>query len=76
MQQPSVGSSGPIIDSNLLAQIQTLTNQLLSKTEGTKQEPGGFNTVSIEPVVLPPCSVTEIQNDRVSSPKNWLTPRK
>ena len=36
---------GPIIDSNLLAQIQTLTNQLLSKTEA-KSEPEGFNTVS------------------------------
>ena len=36
---------GPIIDSNLLAQIQTLTNQLLSKTE-VKAEPEGFNTVS------------------------------
>ena len=38
---------GPIIDSNLLAQIQTLTNQLLSKTEA-KSEPEGFNTVSTE----------------------------
>ena len=46
MQQPNMGPGGPIIDSNLLAQIQTLTNQLLSKTEA-KPEPGGFNTVSI-----------------------------
>ena len=45
MQQPNMAPGGPIIDSNLLAQIQTLTNQLLSKTEA-KSEPEGFNTVS------------------------------
>ncbi|XP_041351491.1 SR-related and CTD-associated factor 4-like [Gigantopelta aegis] len=33
MQKPQ--ESGPVIDSNLLAQIQTLTNQLLSKTGGS-----------------------------------------
>ncbi|KAL3881817.1 hypothetical protein ACJMK2_028209 [Sinanodonta woodiana] len=44
--QPSnIQQSTPMIDSNLLAQIQALTNQLLSKTEAAKPpEPGGFNT--------------------------------
>lgn len=39
MQQPSGGA--PLIDANLLAQIQTLTNQLLQKTEAKPEE--GFN---------------------------------
>ncbi|WAR07345.1 SCAF4-like protein [Mya arenaria] len=41
MQQPSGGA--PLIDANLLAQIQTLTNQLLQKTEGRTDEASGFN---------------------------------
>jgi hypothetical protein len=42
MQQPSGGA--PLIDANLLAQIQALTNQLLQKTEA-KPDDGGFNKV-------------------------------
>jgi len=41
MQQPS--GDTPLIDANLLAQIQTLTNQLLEKTERT--DDAGFNKV-------------------------------
>lgn len=42
MQQPTGGA--PLIDANLLAQIQALTNQLLQKTEA-KPDDGGFNKV-------------------------------
>ncbi|KAL5010493.1 hypothetical protein ScPMuIL_012798 [Solemya velum] len=42
MQQPSE-QVAPIIDNNLLAQIQTLTNQLLNKPEGENSSEPGFN---------------------------------
>lgn len=46
MQQPSE-QVAPMIDNNLLAQIQTLTNQLLSKPEGENPLEPGFNKVHI-----------------------------
>ena len=72
MQQPNVGSGGPIIDSNLLAQIQTLTNQLLSKTEGTKPDPGGFNTVRVFHCCVILQVVSSASAHQVSIMDQWL----
>jgi len=43
MQQPT---GAPIIDGNLLAQIQALTNQLLSKTDAKTETGERFNKVT------------------------------
>ena len=45
--QAAVAPSQPIIDNNLLAQIQALTNTLLSKEEPVKQQPAQFDKVRL-----------------------------